>query len=152
MKRGQTEVSLGTILLVILGVVGLVVVGLFIYNAYSRVGEGVDALPGGITIAAAACNYVVSLDNQGSYCGDFKEIKVGGNNQWANCEHLRQTWGAEVDIEGKDWSCKENADGTAYDVVFCNSLKDSGEEDYEKTIVNGRTCEAVLGVTEQPLE
>ncbi len=138
MKRGQTEVSLGTILLVILGIIGLVVVGMFIYKAYAKGGEVTDALPGGFDVAVASCEYTASLGNKGSYCASFKEIKVGGKNQYASCDYLVKTWDAEVKIpEGEDWTCSPEIAKT-----YCEQIRTNEQEDYNPLIVvNGETCE-----------
>jgi hypothetical protein len=145
-KRGQTEVSMGTILLLVVGVIGVVVVGIFIYSAFDRGNQGIDALPGGFDVAVVACQSVLQLGDLGSeasYCSSFKKIDVGGNDQWASCDYLSKTWNADIDLGDRDWKCRNNQK------VFCEALRESEGQDFDDSlIVDGKTCRS-YGIYEE---
>lgn len=115
-KRGQSEIGLGTFLLIILGVVGLILVGMFVYNSWSKINDSVATItPEDRTVYAQACEQALNLGEAG-YCNDFKEVKIGKEKEYMNCQFLNEQFGLGIDEKAID--CAENI-GTNY----CTYLK-----------------------------
>lgn len=85
-KNGQ-ELSIGTLVLIVLGVIVLVllVLGFSIgwENLFSKIGivQGSD-----LSSMVAACKVAVASQSQGSYC-EFKKVKLGDGTKDINCEY-----------------------------------------------------------------
>lgn len=87
-KRAQSEVSMGTLLMIIIGVIGLVLVGMFVYNSWNKINTTVGTItPEDRTVYAQACDQALKLGAD-SYCKDFKEVKIGKEKQYFNCKTL----------------------------------------------------------------
>ena len=129
-KKGQ-ELSIGTLVLIVLGVIVLVllVLGFSIgwENLFSKIGivQGSD-----LSAMISACKVAVASQSQSSYC-EFKIISVNSGKEYLNCEDTR------VVLENKLSSC--NTEQVMASVKFCNSLKAADPK--IKTKVNNGPCE-----------
>ena len=134
-KRGQTEVSLGTLLLLILGIGGLILVGFGFYKYWDKITQPSEQAPEAL-VAVKSCEFSVSIDDKGGYCADFKEVEVAGKKQFVNCDYLIQLGNT---IQGSEKiSCDATSD---YAKMYCESLKTSQGTNYDGTdLVNGQTC------------
>lgn len=139
-KRGQTEVGLGTFLIVIIGVIGLILVGMFVYNSWSKINKVSEMTPEDRTIYASACEQALSLKEQG-YCKDFKEVKIGKEKQYMNCDHLNTQFG--LGIDSREVPCDETV-ANEY-CTYLNTTKVVTPVVYK--IVNGKNC-SVSGLNE----
>ena len=85
-KKGQ-ELSIGTLVLIILGVIVLVllVLGFSIgwENLFSKIGivQGSD-----LSAMVSSCKVAVASQSQGSYC-EFKKVKLSDGTKEINCEY-----------------------------------------------------------------
>lgn len=140
-KRGQTEVGLGTFLLIVVGVIGLVLVGLFVYNSWSKINKLGDLAPEDRTLYKTACEQAVSIGKTG-YCSDFKEVKIEKKTQYMNCEFLNSAYGLDVDAtslgacEGTELEEKTISKG--YCTYLVNKKVLSQTNPY--VILNGLNC------------
>ncbi|MBC8435015.1 hypothetical protein H8D91_00750 [archaeon] len=95
-KRGQSEIGLGTLLMIIIGVVGLVLVGMFVYNSWNKINTTVGTItPEDRTVYAQACEQALTLGEAG-YCMDFKEVKIGKEKQYMNCDNLNDDFALNI--------------------------------------------------------
>lgn len=129
-KKGQ-ELSIGTLVLIVLGVIVLVllVLGFSIgwENLFSKIGivQGSD-----LSSMVAACKVAVASQSQGSYC-EFKIVNINSEKGYLNCEDSR------VVLENKLQSC--DIGGVKASVTFCDSLKTANPK--VKTKVNNNPCQ-----------
>jgi len=139
-KKGQKEMSIGTLLAIILGVVVLVVLILFFTGAFDRLGVLPDAVPGDLEAVAQSCRLAVQGDLITDYCYNFREV---ADNRYVNCEDgrigssLRQQ-----NVEFENIECVPNLKENAMRDI-CNSARDS---DVDKIIFNGNSSLDCLSV------
>ena len=131
-KRGQ-ELSVATLILIVLGIILLVllVLGFSIGwdNLFRKIGifQGSD-----ISSVVTACNVAVSSNSQASYC-EFKKVEIDGEDQYINCEDGR----VSGQLKSKLTSCEEASKGTGYK-DYCMQLQKKG---LTKTVkINGNDC------------
>ena len=86
-KRGQ-ELSIGTLVLIVLGIIVLVLLVLGFsmgwQNLFSKIGiyQGSD-----ISSMVAACKVAVASQSSVSYC-EFKSVRIGNERKEINCEYV----------------------------------------------------------------
>lgn len=137
-KRGQ-ELSIGTLILIILGIVVLVVIviGLttgtdFLFGLFEKgPGSSLEIVAQGCGVAAEAGLYI-------DYCKEFKEVEINGVEQYVNCEFPD----IEAVIDG-DLVCssKKGFELAETAKAFCKG------KDID-TLVNGAACSTYN--TEEP--
>ncbi len=147
-KKAQREVSIGTLLLLLLGIGGLALVILGFYNYWGKFSKIPGQLPGDLEVVAQSCEISAKSGLKTSYCIEFKEIKLGGKKQYVNCPYLLKI-GADIPSSG-NIQCDKAPDDTNYKAVkgfegdydadrYCKRLR--ADSDYEgKTIINGIIC------------
>jgi len=135
--RGQREVSFGTFLLLILGVVGLILVIVGFTKGWGFITDIFGKTNIDITLISQKCESLASVGAAG-FCSDRVEI---GKDNYVNCPYAINTLGAN--ITGTAPGCDPDAGAKA----ICNKLKlEEGDKyDSEKSKVNAKTCES-LGV------
>ena len=115
-KKGQ-ELSIGTLILIVLGVIVLVllVLGFSIgwQNLFSKIGiaSGSD-----LSAMVATCKVAVASQSQGSYC-EFKKVRLSDGTKEINCEYQEVEAGLD---SGKLAACN---------VKYCTKEKTKGEFD-----------------------
>ncbi len=134
-KRGQ-DLSIGTLILIVLGIIVLVLLILGFSMGWSNLWEKINIFQGGnsLSTVAAACNTAVASSDKISYCTDFKKIKVNGKTEYVNCEDDRVLVGVETKLD-----CGESKE--VRESERCQKFDD---KDKEKTIVNSRSCTDIL--------
>jgi len=85
-KRGQ-DLSIGTLILIVLGIIVLVLLILGFSLGWSNLWEKINIFKGGSSIGdiANACKIAVASQDVYSYCQDFKKIKINGQTEYLNC-------------------------------------------------------------------
>jgi len=88
-KRGQ-ELSIGTLVLIVLGIIILVLLILGFSMGWSNLWEKINIFGGGTTLEAVAerCKLVQSNSNVG-YCQTFMEVTDGGVKKYINCDYRK---------------------------------------------------------------
>lgn len=124
-KRGQ-ELSIGTLVLIVLGIIVLVLLVLGFSIGWDNLFRKIGIFQGNdISSVVTACNVAVSSQSQVSYC-EFKKISVDGETEYVNCEDSR--------VGGQLKSSLSKCD-SKFQTDLCNKLNT------EKAIkVNGVTC------------
>ena len=132
-KRGQTEVGLGTLLLIIIGVVGLILVGMFVYNSWSKISKTTDLVPEDRTLYAQVCAQSLAL-GESAYCDDFKVVKIDKKEQYMSCAFLNDKFGLNIEDSAVD--CTKD-----YASSKCDQLRTTLEVKVGvNQSVNGRVC------------
>ncbi|MEM4326342.1 MAG: hypothetical protein QXU40_03505 [Candidatus Pacearchaeota archaeon] len=137
-KRAQTEVSLGTMLLLILGIVALVIVIIGFTSGWNYIFSSIGLLPDDLTKMAVLCKEYAGIDAlKVSYC-EFKEGRIQGKKGWYNCKYVYDVLsdvrgGGAVDFSRVD--CNESLES-----IYCNNLRKSLGDKSENIIVNGKKC------------
>ncbi len=116
-KEGQEGLSLGTLLMIILGVVVLVVLVLGFTGAFDFIFRQTDQLPQALESAVQGCRVAAQGSLTTSYCYQFREI---GNDQYINCQDSRvQEALRNEDVNIPQISCESlNNEITR----FCNTI------------------------------
>ena len=137
-KRGQEGMSIGTLLLIILGVVVLVILILGFTMGFEYIFDKIGLLPGqSLETVAQSCAISVQGDLMVDFCS-FKEVKVDGKKQYVNCNDDRLEPSIVARLVDTD---KEIPTGQCVDAekAFCEGKKADGKKMADLT-VNGKTC------------
>ena len=133
-KKGQ-EMSVTTLILIIIGIVLLVVLILGFTMGWQNLWNKINILGGtsNIETVIQACNLAATSDSTYSYCSEFKQIKVSGKTEYLNCEDSRVTGLTKTLTCSSDVAPK-----------FCEGLTLKAGDIVK---VNGKTC--ALSTSEQ---
>ena len=133
-KRGQ-DLSIGTLILIVLGIVVLVLLILGFSIGWGNLWEKINIFKGGSSIAdvITACKLAIASGNSYDFCQDFKEIKVDGKKQYANCQDAR----IESGLEGSKLNCQK--DGTMAANEYCAILNEQ-KKVKDTVMINQQEC------------
>lgn len=134
-KKGQ-DLSIGTLILIVLGIVVLVLLILGFSLGWSNLWDKVNIFGGGASIAdvVTRCNLEITSNNGFGYCQKFDKVKVSGQVEYVNCQDPR----VEDQLDNK-LSCGE-ARKTYFESakLYCNQIGNTlGTKDVK---INGLTC------------
>ena len=136
-KRGQ-ELTLGTVILLVLGVIVLVFLILGFSKGWNYVFDKLGFLPDDLNSAAQVCETYAASDNlKLSFC-QFRELTINGKEGWYNCEGIYDVAVGSLgeDIRFGRGSCDDSAEYN-----FCLQLKETeGTNFNDKTLVNEDDC------------
>ena len=133
-KKGQ-ELSIGTLILILIGVAILVLLILgftmgfgFILDIFKLgPGQQLEKVRIGCGIAAEAS---LTID----FCTTFKEVEIAGKDMEINCQYP-EIW----DALDKRFTCNKNMTGNS--VGHCQKLKDINPDEFDEgLLVNGKSC------------
>ena len=149
-KRAQ-QLSTTAMVLLVLGVIILVVIAVAVANFYGFIGEKTEVLPGDLEAIAQSCEISASQNLVTSYCNEFKEVKIGGQTQFVNCDYAVRNLGAVVPSKGllAD-QCKTTVAQAR--INFCNAQGASKEILVNGALCNVFTTDAELGETKKSCE
>ena len=85
-KRGQEGITLGTLLLIILGVVVVIVIILGATGIFGDIFSKREALPGDLEAVAQSCKIASQAGLFTDYCYNFKKVS---KNEYINCQDAR---------------------------------------------------------------
>ena len=122
MNKKAQDLSIGTLILIVLGIVVLVLLILGFSLGWSNLWEKINIFQGGSSIGdvVTACKLSVTAQDTYSYCQDFKKIKVDGKVEYVNCLDSRVALG----IENKITNCPlRYTSGAESSQTYCNSIK-----------------------------
>jgi hypothetical protein len=107
-KRGQ-DLSIGTLILIVLGVIVLVLLILGFSIGWSNLWEKINIFGGGSSIGdvATACSLAATSNNKFDYCENFRKIKVDGNTEYVNCQDPRINLDTEIPCSDKDYALEK---------------------------------------------
>ena len=135
-KRGQ-DLSIGTLILIVLGIVVLVLLILGFSLGWSNLWEKVGIFQGGSGVESViqSCKIAASTDALFTYCSDFKQIKVDGKTEYLNCQDGKVVLGG-LD---KELTCtKTTAELIA---IQCGELSEADQKN-SNVLVNSKPCVA----------
>ena len=87
-KRGQ-ELSVGTLILIVLGVVVLILLIMGFSMGWSTLWEKINIFTGGgssVDSVVEACKISAASGSLYSFCVDLKEVKIAGKKQYITCQ------------------------------------------------------------------
>lgn len=101
-KKAQ-DLSIGTLILIVLGIIVLVLLILGFSMGWSNLWEKINIFGGKTSISDVvnACNLAVTSNARYTYCNEFREVTVEGKKEWLNCEDTRVASGLTNKLEGK---------------------------------------------------
>jgi len=134
-KKGQ-EMSITTLLLIVIGIVVLVLVILGFIMGWQNLLDKVNIFRPSSNIDSLVQSCNLALIQPGAFC-EYKSVTLDGKSQYVNCLDERI-------INKLEGSAPSNcADNTP--AKYCESLRDSGKK-IDTTLVNGKGCTTDLGV------
>jgi len=130
-KKGQ-DLSIGTLILIVLGIVVLVLLILGFSLGWGNLWEKINIFGGGSSIGEVATRCKLNIDTQNTYdfCQDFKKVKVGGKTEYLNCQDNRLNLDSAL-------NCDEGQVADAKKTI-CLTLAKQGEVDTK--INKDETC------------
>jgi len=104
-KRGQ-DLSIGTLILIVLGIIVLVLLILGFSMGWGNLWEKINIFGGGgssIESVISACNIAVASGSEYSYCQDFKKIKINQKTEYVNCQdnRVQPNLNSQLECNGK---------------------------------------------------
>ncbi|MBI5804363.1 hypothetical protein HY450_03905 [Candidatus Pacearchaeota archaeon] len=144
MNKKAQDLSIGTLILIVLGIIVLVLLILGFSLGWSNLWEKINIFGGSSSISdiVTACNLAVTANSKFSYCQDFKEIKLDGETQYLNCQDSRVQPNLDssvnCDVEGLT-DAKDIAEWQCLKLQQQNKLK-------ANTKVNGFTCTSEFNI------
>jgi len=137
-KKGQ-EMTIGTLLLIVLGVVVVVVLIIGFTLGTDFFFDAIKRGPSDIQLTAGACEVFAQGGLKLDFCTEFKEVTILGNDQYVNCQFQQIDSVLDTKI-----ACSGSS--TVESTTFCDRLKISDPLNFDNsTLVNGNSC-ASLGV------
>ena len=140
MNKKAQDLSIGTLILIVLGVIVLVML-IFGFNiGWQNLWEKINIFGGGSSIGdvVIACKLAVTSQDKYGYFQSFKQIKIDGTKEYVNCQDGRveaslddKLSGAPAGYEDKDKSSK----------TYCTSLA----VNKKPANINGMVCPEPTG-------
>jgi hypothetical protein len=125
-KKAQLNINM--LVLLFLGIIIAAIVVFGVFGGFDAIFGKVDVLPGELEAAAQSCGISASQGLKTSYCDEFKNVKISGKDQYANCKYLEsysefEKLGEECDTEKVELLAME----------LCETLNNN-------KLVNGKIC------------
>lgn len=137
-KRAQ-DLSITTLILIALGIIVLVIIILGFTKGWNFVFGKFDLVPGqDLQTVVSACGIAGQAGLSADYCNTFREIEIGGEKKYVNCEY-GQVWSNLKEDEKLDTGCGTADEKSSVQVNYCLSLMRSGKADSD-TKVNDLAC------------
>jgi hypothetical protein len=136
-KRGNKkaqELSIGTLVLIVLGVIVLVLVVLGFTMGWNNLLEKINIFSPSSNLDSiiTTCGTASIATQEDAYCNTFRKVKIDDQNQFINCQYSR----VQERLERK-MDCSKTQDVLVAEK--CRSLILKGQAD-AKTIVNDKKC------------
>ena len=133
-KKAQEGVTIGTLILIVLGIVVLVTIIIGFTTGFGFITDKFEIAPGqNLEAVAQSCKISAETDLKIDYC-TFKEISVDGKDQFVNCEDQRVQIAIKDDIDNKVRDCNGLDNKTSY---CANKVI---PDKWEVTLVNNELC------------
>ncbi len=136
-KRGQEGITIGTLLLIVLGLVVVVTIIIGATSGFGFIFDKFKLAPGqDLQAVAKSCEIAAQNNLKADYCYTFKEVELDGKSQYVNCEDSRVI-ASMVEQVDKSFTCDDVDEKSAIENYCMNNV---AEKDWEKILVNGKTC------------
>ena len=124
-RKGQEGITIGTLLLLVLGIVVVVVLIIGATSGFGFIFDKFKILPGqNLQAVVKSCETSAELELSVDYCS-FKKIKIDGKNEYINCEDSRVQQGMKQELRNS-LQCEAISD-TAQGVLQCITLMEKKE-------------------------
>jgi hypothetical protein len=136
-KKGQ-EMSVATLVLIVIGIVVLVMLILGFSMGWKNLWGKINVFSGGSNVETViqACEIAATSDSSYNFCQEFKTITIDGKKIYVNCQDSRVSSTLE-----KRLSCPEGADDPALkkcQTLAAEAVKLNREADCTGIRVNNR--------------
>ena len=147
-KKAQ-DLSIGTLILIVLGIVVLVLLILGFSYGWASLLEKINIFWGKTSISDVvnACNLAVTSNARYTYCNQFNEVTVDGKKEWISCEDPRVASGLTSKLQGECEKIKLNdnsevspAQKKCLDLIGTKTDKNDISNICTKTKVNNKPC------------
>ena len=146
-KKGQ-ELSIGTIVMIVIGVIVLVVIVLGFTQGTDFFFGKLKILPGQtLESVVQACSIAGQSGLTADYCKTFKEVELNGQKMFVNCQYDEVENLIDSDKRLSDSKCGTDGDNARKQ---CEDLRTQKGDSFaaDRLIVNGISC-ADRGVTNE---
>lgn len=144
-KKGQ-DLSIGTLILIVLGVIVLVILILGFSVGWGKMWEKINIFSGGTSVneVVTACNLAASQGNKYGYCQEFKSVKINNEVEYLNCQDEARI---ASNIETKINCNEAQKDARTSATWYCEQLKNSQGTNFKPDVkVNGFACSSLAPV------
>ncbi len=134
-KKGQ-DLSIGTLILIVLGIIVLVLLILGFSYGWSGLWEKINIFGGGgssIADVVTNCNLAVTTNAAYTYCDEFKEVKVNGKKEYVTCEDPRVAQGIDSKLSCTGKTMEKRIQEQCQSLMISGKAKDT-------TKINQRNC------------
>src|SRR3989338_4712835 len=104
MNKKAQDLSIGTLILIVLGIIVLVPLILGFALGWENLWEKINIFGGSTSIGdvATACNLAITTQDKYSFCNDFAKIKVNNEAQYINCQddRVKPSLSGELSCDG----------------------------------------------------
>ncbi len=109
-KKAQ-DMSIGTLILIVLGIIVLVLLILGFSIGWGNLWEKINIFGGSSSIGdvVTACNLAVTSNNPYDYCQNFKKVKVNGETQYVNCQFIEDQLDSKITSCAPDYNNKQQS-------------------------------------------
>lgn len=140
-RKGQEGISIGTLLIIVLGVVAVVIIIIGISGGFDFIFGKIDVLPGqSLQSAVQSCKIAAEQELQVDYCRTFKEVEINDIEQRVTCQFIA---GENIDssLTPSTFSCGSGVTSDSVAVKYCEDLRTAGKLNVDDdTLYNGKTC------------
>lgn len=141
--------SIGTLILIVLGIIVLVLLVLGFSIGWGNLWEKINIFGGGgssIGDVVTACNLAVDTNNKYDYCENFRRIKIDGKTEYVNCEDGRVKTTVKSGISCSGTEAKDQCIKLITDAVNGKTGEDKVEACKEVSLkVNNNNCVSLAG-------
>ena len=142
-KRGQ-ELSVGTLILIVLGIVLLVLLILGFSLGWSNLWEKINIFSSSTSLESVVqkCSLAVTSNSLVSYCESFSQVTIDGKKQYVNCEYGKLRLDKTLSC-GADTFEKHNTDKCTE--ILKAQYKSVDECKKTEIVVNDKPCNPLCG-------
>lgn len=135
MNAKAQELSIGTLVLIVLGIIVLVLVILGFTMGWNNLLEKINIFnpASNLDSVVTACSTAAVASQTDAYCNEFRKVKINGENQLINCQY----GDVQARLEDKKIQCTRDSDESAMN--YCRTLLLANKAD-AKTKVNNKLC------------
>lgn len=142
MNSKAQELSIGTLVLIVLGVIILVLIILGFTMGWNNLLEKINIFnpASNIDNVVSACNTAAVANQKDAYCNEWRKTKVSdGTTKWINCQYsdVQTRLEQKLDCEVEETTAARNK---------CISMIQAKKSD-DKTVINNLNCKTSISCT-----
>ena len=157
MNKKAQDLSIGTLILIVLGIIVLVLLILGFSYGWSNLWEKINIFGGKTSISDVVtnCNLAVTSNAVYTYCNEFKQVTIDNKKEYVNCEDPRVASGITtkidcINIENTNYGSVTPAQDKCYNLIDSETANKDKKDVCEKVRVNNKFCKDSVDCTQIP--